>query len=64
MEMIAPDWVSGLNSPKGMGVYKDKLYAADLENVVVIDVNAGKIVETIKVEGAEGLNEYRRIKMA
>lgn len=56
-KIIAVDWVPGLNSPKGMGLYKGKLYAADLGNVVVIDIKAGKIVETIKVEGAEGLND-------
>lgn len=56
-KIIAAEWVSGLNAPKGMALYKNKLYAADLDNLVVIDVNAGKIIETIKVEGAEGLND-------
>jgi len=56
-KIIAVDWVPGLNSPKGMGVYDGKLYAADLGNVVVIDIKTGKIVQTIKVEGAQGLND-------
>lgn len=56
-KIIAAEWVSGLNAPKGMALYKNKLYAADLDNLVVIDVIAGKIIETIKVEGADGLND-------
>jgi hypothetical protein len=56
-KIISVDWVPGLNSPKGMGVYKGKLYAADLGNVVVIDIKTSKIVQTIKVDGAEGLND-------
>ena len=56
-KIIAVDWVPGLNSPKGMGIYQGKLYAADLSNVVVVDIKGGKIIQTIKVDGAEGLND-------
>jgi len=56
-KIIATDWVSGLNSPKGMGLYNGKLYVADLSNIVVIDVKKGAIDKTIAVEGAEGLND-------
>jgi sugar lactone lactonase YvrE len=56
-KIIATDWVSGLNAPKGIGIYKGKLYAADLSNVVVIDLKSGAIEKTIAVEGAEGLND-------
>ncbi|MEJ0107042.1 MAG: ATP/GTP-binding protein [Bacteroidota bacterium] len=56
-KIISVDWVPGLNSPKGMGIYEDKLYAADLNNVVVISIKESKIVQTIKVDGAEGLND-------
>ncbi|MGC4038961.1 MAG: ATP/GTP-binding protein [Chitinophagaceae bacterium] len=56
-KIIAVDWVTGLNAPKGLGLYKDKLYAADLNNVVVIDIKAAKISETINIDGAEGLND-------
>jgi hypothetical protein len=56
-KIIAVDWVSGLDAPKGLGLYKDKLYAADLNTVVVIDVKKAAIIEKITVEGAEGLND-------
>lgn len=56
-KIIAIDWVSGLNAPKGMGVYNGKLYAADIDQVAVIDINNKTIVQTIPVDGAEGLND-------
>ena len=56
-KIIAVDWVSGLQAPKGMGLYKNKLYIADLTELVVIDVTTGTVIERIVVEGAGGLND-------
>ena len=42
-KVISAEWVSGFNCPKGMGLYKGKLYVADLEELVVIDIATGKI---------------------
>ena len=56
-KIIVTDWVSGLNAPKGMGIYKNNLYVADLSEVVVIDIKKGKIINRIPVEGATFLND-------
>ncbi len=56
-KVIKAEWVTGLEAPKGMGLYNGKLYVADLVGLVVIDVAAGKIDKTIAVKGAEGLND-------
>jgi len=56
-KVIATEWVIGLNAPKGMGLYKGKLYVADLNELVVIDIAGGKIEKRIVVTGAEGLND-------
>jgi hypothetical protein len=56
-KIIAVDWVSGLQAPKGMGLHKNKLYVADLTDLVVIDVTNGTIIERIAIEGAGGLND-------
>ncbi len=56
-KIIEVDWVSGLNAPKGMGLYKNNLYVADLGELVVIDIIKGVILERIVVEGAIGLND-------
>jgi hypothetical protein len=54
---ITVDWVTGLQAPKGMGLYKGKLYVADLKEVVVINTAAASIENRIAVKGAEGLND-------
>lgn len=56
-KVIAAEWVTGLHSPKGMGLYKGILYVADQQEVVMIDVKQSKIVNRIEVEGASGLND-------
>ncbi|MEO7800449.1 MAG: ATP-binding protein [Ginsengibacter sp.] len=50
-------WVSGLNAPKGMGLYENKLYVADISEVVAIDVTNGKILNKIAIDSAQGLND-------
>jgi len=56
-KIIAAEWVTGLNAPKGLGMYKGKLYAADIDEVVVIDIKNGVIDKKIPIEGAKGLND-------
>jgi hypothetical protein len=50
-------WITGLNAPKGMGRYGNRLYVADISNVVVIDIAKGTIIKKIPVAGANGLND-------
>lgn len=56
-KIINLNWVSGLNAPKGMGQFKGKFYVADVDEVVVVDVKTGKVIEKIKVPGASFLND-------
>jgi DNA-binding beta-propeller fold protein YncE len=56
-KIIQVDWVKGLEAPKGLGLYKNKLYVADVDKVAVIDTKKAAIVQTIPVEGAQGLND-------
>jgi hypothetical protein len=50
-------WITGLNAPKGLGMYKDKMYAADISEVAVVDIPKGKLIRKIPIEGASGLND-------
>ncbi len=50
-------WITGLNAPKGLGRYENLLYAADINEVVVINLNERKIEKRIQIEGASGLND-------
>jgi hypothetical protein len=50
-------WITGLNAPKGLGRAANKLYVADISDVVVVDIAKGKIDKRIPIEGAQGLND-------
>jgi sugar lactone lactonase YvrE len=56
-KIIAVEWVSGLNAPKGLGMYQGKLYAADIDNIVVVDIKKAAIITRIPIEGAQNLND-------
>jgi hypothetical protein len=56
-KIIAAEWVKGLNAPKGLGMAGNRIYAADLSEVAVIDIAKGTIVDRIKIPGAKGLND-------
>ncbi len=50
-------WVTGLNDPKGMGIYDGKLYVADLDEVVEINLDNGEIENKYPIDGAAFLND-------
>jgi DNA-binding beta-propeller fold protein YncE len=56
-KVIAAEWVKGLQAPKGLGLHNGRLWVADIDRMVVIDVKRGTIAETIPIEGAQRLND-------
>ncbi|MBN2861591.1 MAG: hypothetical protein JXN62_00425 [Bacteroidales bacterium] len=50
-------WIKGLSSPKGMAIVGDILYAADVDEIVAMDINKGEIVRKIFIEGAKMIND-------
>jgi DNA-binding beta-propeller fold protein YncE len=50
-------WVTGLDAPKGMGLFKNSLYVADIHRVAIIDITTGKIAQTVEITGAAFLND-------
>lgn len=55
--MIDIHWVSGLNDPKGMGIFENKLFVTDVTALVIIDIEKAHILETIPVDSANFLND-------
>jgi DNA-binding beta-propeller fold protein YncE len=51
------NWATGLSAPKGMGIYKSKLYVTDIDRVAEIDMATGKIVNLYKFPYAKFLND-------
>ena len=55
--VVNKEWIKGLNAPKGMGIYKDIMYVADINRVIKIDVKTARILERIDIDGAVFLND-------
>ena len=56
-KIVNANWATGLNAPKGMGIWDKKLFVADISDVAVINTATGKVESRIAVEGATGLND-------
>jgi len=56
-KMVKPAWTTGLNAPKGMAIFKNVLYVADLDAVVGFDAKTGKEVARFPIAGARFLND-------
>ena len=55
--VVEPKWIEGLNGPKGMGLFENNLFVSDNDELVTIDIESGKIVGKIKIEGNPRLND-------
>src|SRR4249919_2251761 len=58
-KIIAAEWVTGLDCPKGLALSGDGkwLYAADSGGIVVIDIAAGKVTNKIAIPEGIQLND-------
>ncbi len=56
-DVLSQKWITGLNSPKGMGIVDSILYVADIDRVVKIDIISGKKIDEIKIPDEDGLND-------
>jgi DNA-binding beta-propeller fold protein YncE len=50
-------FVDGLDAPKGMAIYDNKLYVSDIDDLRVIDLASGKLVESYHIKEAKFLND-------
>jgi len=56
-KMIERMWAEGVDAPKGMAIWDNTLYVADIDTLVMIDANTGDIKGKIPVEDAGFLND-------
>jgi DNA-binding beta-propeller fold protein YncE len=58
-KVIAPEWVTGLDCPKGLALSDDGkwLYAADAGGIVVIDIEKAKVAKKIAIPDGLQLND-------
>ena len=50
-------WTAKLDAPKGMAVLDGTLYAADIDSVVMFNVEDGERLDSVRIEGAKFLND-------
>jgi DNA-binding beta-propeller fold protein YncE len=57
--IIELNWVSGLNAPKGIAIPNNgnKLYVSDINDLVEIDIDSGKILKTFNAPASAFLND-------
>ncbi len=55
--VISLKWVEGMDAPKGMGLVDSVLYIADIDKVMLVNVNTGDIIQQIKFDDEDGLND-------
>jgi len=56
-EMLNKYWVTGLNAPKGLGIYNDILYVTDIDTLLGININNGRIEQRYYSSKAKFLND-------
>jgi len=56
-EIIETAWIIGLNAPKGLAIHHDKLYVADINSLVEIDIPSRTITQTYTIPDAKFLND-------
>ncbi|WP_017257987.1 SMP-30/gluconolactonase/LRE family protein [Pedobacter arcticus] len=55
--VLNKEWITGLNAPKGLGYFKGKIYVADLNEVVKIDIKSANVEAKIPINEAIFLND-------
>ena len=56
-KIIKLHWVDGLDAPKGMAISNGKLFVADIDKLVVIEISTAKVWRRYDTPGASFLND-------
>jgi sugar lactone lactonase YvrE len=51
------EWITGLNRPAGLWIFRDKLYAVDRANLIEINIDSDSIENRYSVPGAVFIND-------
>ncbi|RKR72747.1 PQQ-binding-like beta-propeller repeat protein [Otariodibacter oris] len=55
-KVLDEHWVTGINAPKGIVQSGDLLYIADIQQVRVVDINTGKVKQSITAQDSKMFN--------
>lgn len=56
-KILEPQWITGLNAPKGLALFGERLFVADIDQLVEINVKKGTITARYPAAGADALND-------
>jgi len=56
-EILDLQWITGLNAPKGMGIWENSLFLTDIDRLVEVNLEKEEIVKEYPVQGAQFLND-------
>ncbi|MCK4919547.1 MAG: hypothetical protein KAS71_00785 [Bacteroidales bacterium] len=56
-EILSLKWITEISAPKGLGIDKGLLYVTDIDELVIIDIEEGEIIQKFPVEGSSFLND-------
>ncbi|MEH6346022.1 MAG: hypothetical protein V7785_13105 [Bermanella sp.] len=56
-EVLQQHWLDGMDAPKGMAIKGDTLYVADMQQVHVVSISEGRIVNSFMASKAKMLND-------
>lgn len=56
-QIVQAQWITGMDAPKGMGIFNGKLYVSDIYRIHEIDIASGKIANSYVVDSAKFLND-------
>ena len=56
-KVVKQHWITGMNAPKGMKVFKGSLFVADMQQLHVIDLASERLVKTYYSDDAKMLND-------
>ncbi|WP_100615295.1 SMP-30/gluconolactonase/LRE family protein [Confluentibacter citreus] len=56
-KIVKKDWITGIHAPKGLNFFNGKLFVGDIDTVVEINIETGKIEKTHTVTDAVFIND-------
>lgn len=56
-EILEKEWVTGMHAPKGLAIHNNKLYTADIDSLIEIDIATASITNRYQVADAKFLND-------
>jgi len=56
-KVLEVDWITGISGPKGLGLHNGILYASDIDEVIAVNTQTGKIIKHYPIQGATKLND-------